>query len=35
MNEGATLSQVMPQIWALSAMSIIFIAIGAYIFKWE
>jgi ABC-type multidrug transport system permease subunit len=35
MNEGATLSQVMPHIWVLSILSMIFIAIGAYIFKWE
>ena len=35
MNEGATLSQVMPQIWVLSVMSIVFLAIGAYVFKWE
>jgi ABC-2 type transport system permease protein len=35
MNEGATLSQVMPQISVLSVMSIVFIAIGAYVFKWE
>jgi ABC-type multidrug transport system permease subunit len=35
MNEGATLSQVMPQISVLSVMSIVFLAIGAYVFKWE
>jgi ABC-type multidrug transport system permease subunit len=35
MNEGATLSQVMPQIWVLAIMSILFLAIGAYVFKWE
>ena len=35
MNEGATLSQVMPHVWVIAAMSIIFMAIGAYIFKWE
>ena len=35
MNEGATLAQVMPQVWVLSTTSIFFIAIGAYIFKWE
>jgi ABC-2 type transport system permease protein len=35
MNEGATLSQVMPQIWTLTVMSAIFMAIGAYVFKWE
>ncbi len=35
MNEGATLSQVMPHIWVLALMSVFFIAIGAYVFKWE
>ena len=35
MNEGATLSQVMPDVWILAAMSIIILAIGAYVFKWE
>lgn len=35
MNEGATLSQVMPHVWVMTLMSVIFIAIGAYIFKWE
>jgi ABC-type multidrug transport system permease subunit len=35
MNEGATLSQVMPHIWVLCLMGTIFIAIGAFIFKWE
>jgi len=35
MNEGATLAQVMPHIWVISAASIIFLALGAYIFKWE
>jgi ABC-type multidrug transport system permease subunit len=35
MNEGATLVQVMPHIWVLGISSVIFIAIGAYIFKWE
>ena len=35
MNEGATLSQVMPDVWGLAAMSIIILAIGAYVFKWE
>jgi len=35
MNEGATLSQVMPDVWILAAMSVIILAIGAYIFKWE
>ena len=35
MNEGATLAQVMPHVWVISIMSVIFLAIGAYIFKWE
>lgn len=35
MNEGATLSQVMPDVWVLTITSAIFLAIGAYIFKWE
>jgi len=35
MNEGATLAQVMPHVLVLSAMSVVFLAIGAYIFKWE
>ena len=35
MNEGATLAQVMPHIWVLTLMSAIFLALGAYIFKWE
>jgi ABC-type multidrug transport system permease subunit len=35
MNEGATLSQVMPDVWILAAMSVIILAIGAYVFKWE
>ena len=35
MTEGATLSQVMPQVWVITAMSAIFLALGALIFKWE
>jgi ABC-type multidrug transport system permease subunit len=35
MNEGATLSQVMPDVWILATTSVIILAIGAYIFKWE
>ena len=35
MGEGATLSQVMPQIWVLTVMSIVFLTLGALIFKWE
>ena len=35
MNEGASLSQVMPDVWFLTASSILILAIGAYVFKWE
>ncbi|HUX91056.1 MAG TPA: ABC transporter permease [Gallionellaceae bacterium] len=35
MNEGATLSQVMPHVWVITVMSAVFLALGAYIFKWE
>ncbi len=35
MNEGATLSQVMADVWVLAVMSAIVLSIGAYIFKWE
>ena len=35
MNEGATLFQVMPHVWVLLLTSVFFIAIGAYVFKWE
>lgn len=35
MNEGATLAQVMPQVTMLAVMGAVFLAIGAYIFKWE
>ena len=35
MSEGATLAQVMPQVWILSAMSAVFLLLGAMIFKWE
>jgi ABC-2 type transport system permease protein len=35
MNEGATLAQVMPQITVLAVMGAVFLAAGAYIFKWE
>jgi ABC-2 type transport system permease protein len=35
MNEGATLAQVMPHVWVLGVMSAFFLAIGAYVFKWE
>lgn len=35
MTEGATLSQVMPHVWVIAVMSAIFLALGAYIFKWE
>lgn len=35
MAEGATLSQVMPQVWVLAGMSAVFLALGALVFKWE
>jgi ABC-type multidrug transport system permease subunit len=35
MNEGATLSQVMPDVWVLTLTSTIILAIGAFVFKWE
>jgi ABC-type multidrug transport system permease subunit len=35
MNEGATLQQVMPHVLVMAGMSVAFLAIGAYIFKWE
>ncbi len=35
MNEGATLAQVMPHVWTLGIMSVVFVAIGAWMFKWE
>lgn len=35
MNEGATLSQVMPHVWVITVMSAVFLALGAYVFKWE
>lgn len=35
MNEGATLAQVMPHVGVIAATSILFLAIGALIFKWE
>ena len=35
MNEGATLSQVMPHVWVITVMGVVFLVIGAYIFKWE
>ncbi len=35
MNEGATLAQVMPHVLVMAGMSALFLAIGAYIFKWE
>jgi ABC-type multidrug transport system permease subunit len=35
MNEGATLTQVMPHVWVISTTGVVFLAIGAYIFKWE
>jgi ABC-2 type transport system permease protein len=35
MSEGATLAQVMPQITVLAGMSVVFLALGAWVFKWE
>ena len=35
MNEGATLSQVIPDVWFLAVISVVILTIGAYIFKWE
>lgn len=35
MNEGATLAQVMPDVWILTLTSALFLGIGAYVFKWE
>jgi len=35
MSEGATLSQVMPHVWVLALMSVVFLALGALVFKWE
>jgi ABC-type multidrug transport system permease subunit len=35
MNEGATLSQVMPNVLSMAGMSVLFLGIGAIIFKWE
>ncbi|MFA6013650.1 MAG: ABC transporter permease [Gallionellaceae bacterium] len=35
MNEGATLAQVMPEVSVLAITSVVFLAIGAWVFKWE
>ena len=35
MTEGATLVQVMPHVAALGAMTVVFLVLGAAIFKWE
>lgn len=35
MNEGATLAQVMPEVTVLAITSVVFLAIGAWVFKWE
>lgn len=35
MNEGATLYQMMPHVLVMAGMSALFLAIGAYVFKWE
>jgi len=35
MTEGASLSQVQPQLWTLGVLSIVFMGVGTSIFKWE
>lgn len=35
MTEGATLSQVSPQLWTLGGMTFSFLALGAYWFRWD
>lgn len=35
MTEGATLSQVSPQLWTLAGMTTSFLVLGAYWFEWE
>ena len=35
MIDGATLAQVLPQLGALAAMTIVFLLAGAWSFKWE
>ena len=35
MTEGATLAQVSPQLWTLGALTAVFVALGAWSFRWE
>lgn len=35
MNEGATLAQIMPHVAVLGVMGAVFLAMGAFVFKWE
>lgn len=35
MTEGATLSQVAPHLWVLAAMTAVFLAVGAWTFRWD
>lgn len=35
MTEGATLSQVAPHLYVLSGMTALFLAVGAYFFRWD
>ena len=35
MTEGATLSQVAPHLYVLSGMTVLFLAVGAYTFRWD
>ncbi len=35
MTEGATLSQVAPHLWILAGMTAVFLAIGAWTFRWD
>lgn len=35
MTEGATLSQVAPHLWVLTGMTAVFLAVGAWTFRWD
>ncbi|MBI4371623.1 MAG: ABC transporter permease [Elusimicrobia bacterium] len=35
MTEGATLSQIAPQLWILAAMTAVFLVLGAQLFRWD
>lgn len=35
MTEGATLSQVAPHLWVLAGMTAVFLAVGAWTFRWD